>query len=223
MHLTVENLAGLLLFLFIPLVLFLFVAHPEPIAASVAAGVVLMLGHRFLARPYMERVRARKCVWCNRFFRAGEPTAEVALLAGDGELRFAACPGHDLPAHRFFAWLDRLRLPLRLGIGLPLLALLATLVAAALGRPAPTALATDLFRFVVGLTVNLAALGPLDSTRGATPGDPSQGSLGSTPRAAFPPHNFSLLGIRSILWIFRLVGVFWLFTSGRALLATVAG
>lgn len=210
-----ENALGIALFLFIPLVLFLFVAHPEPIAASLGAGVLLMLGHRFVARPYMERVRERKCLWCNRFFVAGERTEPVLLRTGSTEIRFAACPGHDLPSRRFLAWVDRLRLPLRLGIGLPLVALLGTLALAATGRPAPTDLVTDLFRFVVGLTVNVAALGPLFG--------PSLERGGSPPRAAFPPHNFSLLGVRSILWIFRLVGVYWLFIAGRALWHHLAG
>ena len=39
----------MLLFLFIPLVLFLYVQHPAPVGLSLAAGVVLMLGHRLLA------------------------------------------------------------------------------------------------------------------------------------------------------------------------------
>ncbi len=200
-----ENLLGILLFLFIPLVLFLFVAHPQPIGVSVGAGVFLMLGHRLLARPYMERVRERKCLWCNRFFAAHDPVVPVLLQVGTTELRFAACPGHGLFANRFLSWVDRLRLPLRLGIGLPLAALLATLALAATGRTAPTDLVTDLFRFLVGLTVHVAALGS------------SLGRLHSTPRAAFPPHNFSLLGVRTTLWIFRLVGLFWLVTAGRSL------
>ena len=70
---------GVLLFLFIPLVLYLFVRHPEPIAASLAAGVGLMLGHRFLARPYMVRAMPRKCVWCNRVL----PAAHDHQLVGD--------------------------------------------------------------------------------------------------------------------------------------------
>lgn len=53
---------GVLLFLFIPVVLFLFVRHPEPVGASLVGGIVLMLGHRFLARPYMERSLAAKCL-----------------------------------------------------------------------------------------------------------------------------------------------------------------
>jgi hypothetical protein len=209
------NLLGLALFLFIPLVLYLLVAHPEPLGASLAAGVALMLGHRFLARPYLERVRERKCVWCNRFLAAGAARSEVALRAGENEVRFAACGGHEAPALRFLGWVDRLRLPLRLGIGLPLVAHLATLALAAAGRAAPVALATDAFRFLVGLTVSLAALGPWLG--------PLPGRTAPPPRSAFPPHNFSLLGIRSILWIFRLVGVWWLVASARGLLAALAG
>jgi hypothetical protein len=205
---------GVLLFLFIPLVLYLFVAHPAPVGASVGAGLLLMLGHRFLARPYMEAVRARKCLWCNRVFEANRSTMKLPVEAGGATVDFATCARHDLPAVRFFRWLDRLRLPLRLGIGAPLLFLLGTLAMAASGRAAPTALAVDLFRLVVGLTVNVAALGPWLG--------PSHDTRASPLRAAFPAHNFSLLGIRAILWIFRIVGVYWIWVAGRALLARLA-
>jgi hypothetical protein len=40
-----------------------------------------------------------------------------------------------------------------------------------------------------------------------------------TAAAAFPVHNFYLLGIRAILWIFRLVGAWWIFISLRYWLA----
>jgi len=201
---------GVALFLFIPVVLFLFVRHPEPIGASLAVGVGLMLGHRFLARPYFLRVREAKCAWCNRWLEGREPVERFAVTAGSERVPFVACPGHAEPARRFFAWVDRLRLPLRIGIGLPLVALLVALGMAASGRSDALPLATEGFRFVVGWTVHLAALGPrlgprLD-TAAATP-----------PRAAFPLHNFSLLGIRGILWIFRLVGVWWILAGGAAL------
>ena len=200
---------GIALFAFIPVVLFLFVRHPAPIAASLAGGVVLMLGHRFLARPYMESARERKCIWCNRVLAPEEPRSRIGVLAGSEEVTFAACPGHERPAGRFFAWADRLRLPLRLGIGVPLVALLAALALAAGGDARWTPRATEVFRLVVGLTVNLAALGP------------AFGAVAGTPRAAFPLHNFTLLGLRNILWVFRLVGIWWIVAAGRALLAGV--
>ncbi|MGH7858501.1 MAG: hypothetical protein ACREQY_14345, partial [Candidatus Binatia bacterium] len=67
----------------------------------------------------------------------------------------------------------------------------------------------------VGLTVNVAALGALV--------DSARGSVASPPRAAFPPHNFSLLGIRATLWILRVVGIYWLFAAGRALFERIPG
>jgi hypothetical protein len=54
--------------------------------------------------------------------------------------------------------------------------------------------------------VNLAALGP------------ALGRPGPPPRAAFPPHNFTLLGVRNLLWIFRLVGVWWIAAGATGLL-----
>ena len=202
---------GLALFLFIPLVLYLFVAHPEPHAASLAGGVALMLGHRFLARPFMERVRGSRCIWCARVLDAGAARAAVLVTEGDGGGDFVACPGHAGPAQRFFAWLDRHRLPLRLGIALPLLALLAALAGAAAGAPGALAAATDLFRLAIGVTVNVAALGPL------------LGAATAAPRAAFPLHNFTLLGVRNLLWILRLVGLWWIVAGGAGFARALGG
>jgi len=207
------QLLGIALFLFIPLVLFLFVRHPEPIAVSLAAGVVLMVGHRFVARPYMEAVRMRKCLWCNGRPR---PQAErVTLLVGargEGagrELVAAVCPQHREPAARFVAFLDRARLPLRLGIFVPLLLLLAALAAAASGERRWLDPTVALFQFVVGVTVNVAAFGYL----AAKPVEPA--------RPPFPAHNFFLLGMRNLLWVFRLVGIWWIAVGALGLARVV--
>lgn len=206
---TTATLLGVALFLFIPLVLFLFVAHPVPVGGSLAAGIAIMVAHRFLALPYLRATRARKCVWCNRYFDERRPAVRAVLLeqaSGPGRaapLELLACAAHVDPARRFFGFLERWRLPLRLGIALPLLTLLGALAAFALGRFDWTEPATQLFRLAVGLTVNVAALGPWL-------GAPREQS-----RAAFPVHNFYLLGLRAILWIFRLVGIWWIVLGAR--------
>ena len=200
---------GVVLFLFIPAVLYLFVAHPAPVGASVAAGLLLMIGHRFLARPYMLAARPYKCVWCNRVFDEGAGAGRVphraVELAQGGDappLELLACAAHVERTRRFFAFVDRCRQPLRLGIGLPLGLLLGSLVAYSAGIGDWTERATALFRLSVGLSVQLAALGPWL-------GAPREQSA-----AAFPVHNFYLLGVGAILWIFRLVGIWWIVAGG---------
>lgn len=200
------QLVGLLLFGFIPLVLYLFVVHPSPLAASLAAGVVLMLGHRLLARPYMRRVRALKCLWCNRRLPAAGGETLVLDTAG-GVLEARCCSGHAAPARLFFSFVDAFRWPLRLGIFVPLAVLLVTLVAAAMGRSVPLAGTTALFKLVIGVTVNVAALGYLG------------GRTRPRPAVPFPVHNFFLLGVRNLLWVFRLVGVWWIFQGLRFFVA----
>jgi hypothetical protein len=188
---------GILLFLFIPLVLFLYVRHPEPVGASVIAGVVLMMGHRLLARPYMERVLPVKCAWCNRVLPPdGGETLE--LRSGERTIQARCCAGHGRPAARFFSFLDSWRWVLRVGIFLPLLLLLATLAAEAFGLEPPVEDVTAFFKLAVGITVNLAAFGYL-SARERSPAP-----------VPFPVHNFFLLGVRNLLWVFRLVGIWWI-------------
>lgn len=195
---------GVLLFLFIPVVLYLFVRHPEPVGLSLAAGVALMIGHRFLARPYMARVLPVKCVWCNR---VPPDTAETLEIRAGGRILGArCCAAHRRPAAKFFSFLHAWRWPLRLGIFLPLLFLLTVLAAFAAGRPVPINLATNWFKIVIGVTVNVAAFGYFAARERA----PLQ--------APFPAHNFFLLGVRNLLWIFRLVGIWWIWQGIAAVL-----
>jgi hypothetical protein len=202
-----SQLTGVLLFLFIPLVLFLFVRHPEPVGASLALGLVLMVGHRRLARPYMERALPVKCVWCNRVLPPGEGDT-LDLRAGDRDIQARCCTGHREPAAKFFSFLAAWRGPLRAGIFVPLAILLVTLAAAAFGARAYHETATLLFKLIVGVTVNLAAFGYL-----LMPPVP-----GRVPIAvSFPVHNFFLLGVRNLLWVFRLVGLWWIWQSIRFL------
>lgn len=204
------RLQGILLFLFIPVVLGLFVLHPEPIAGSLAAGVLLMVGHRFLARPYMLRALPRKCLWCNGLLAqdTGPGRAvEIPLETAGGPLGARACADHAAPLRKYLTCLDDKRWFLRLGIFVPLLALLGCLMLAALHRNPPLEEVTALFRLVVGITVNIAAVGYLwQSPRSPT-------------TVPFPAHNFTLLGVRNLIWIFRLVGVWWIVAGLRYFLA----
>jgi hypothetical protein len=196
---------GVLLFLFIPVVLFLFARHPEPEGLSLAAGLVLMIGHRLLARPYMERVLPVKCVWCNRVPPAA-PEALELQTGGSRVVNARCCAVHRQPAAKFFSFLHAWRWPLRLGIFVPLLILLVVLAASAAGRAVPINAATNWFKIIVGVTVNVAAFGYL-AFRERVPL--------SVP---FPVHNFFLLGIRNLLWIFRLVGIWWIWQGISAIL-----
>lgn len=198
------QLQGILLFLFIPVVLVLFVVHPEPIALSLSLGVVLMLGHRFLARPYMQRALPAKCLWCNG--SVGDLAEPIPLDTAGGRIVGRSCPRHAAPLLSYLTALDRFRWILRLGIFLPLLALLVGLLVTASGRPAPLDTLTAVFRLAVGITVNIAAIGYL----WVAPRSPTE--------VPFPAHNFTLLGVRNLIWIFRLVGVWWIVVGLRYLL-----
>src|SRR5579863_6777692 len=197
------QLLGVTLFLFIPLVLFLFVRHPDPLGLWLPVAVVLMIGHRFLARPYAARAVPIKCIWCNRVLPSAldAQSRTFDLTAGGVVLPVRACTDHLRPASQFFRFLWAGRLLFRLGIFVPLGLLLLSLGRGAAGYPSWIPFATVLFQLIVAVTVNVIAVGPW---LGEKVGSPSPLPV------PFPLHNFYLLGVRALLWLFRLIGLWWI-------------
>lgn len=191
---------GLVLFLPIPLVLYLFVVHPPPLGVSLVTGLALMVAHRFVARPYMRRVAAKRSLWTGLPARAADGCVEIRL--GKKALSAAARPSERVDLLRFFAFVRRWRWAIRLGIFVPLLLLLICLGLAAAGRATPLGSVTAFFQLAVGLTVVATSLlwrlerSPLEPIV-----------------PAVPMHTFFLLGTVPLLWIFRIVGVWWIWTG----------
>lgn len=207
-------LQGLALFLFIPLVLVLYVRQPLGPAVSILAGAAIMFGHRFVAAPWMARHSTQRCLWCGRVVGQGvDPVnaGDVAhgsgapirfsVFSGAGEQTFAACsPRHRDDAGRFLTFVTRWRAPIAIGIFIPLLVLLVGTLAFAGGRPilVPAWNAWQ-FKTIVALTVVFTSLAYRTVARPVEP-----------LRSPFPLHNLFLLGIRNTLWVFRLVGAWWI-------------
>jgi hypothetical protein len=107
---------------------------------------------------------------------------------------------HRLRIGRFLTFLERFRVPLGLGIFVPLLLLLGGSLARALGQPLlPHELNALQFRTVVALTVVGVSVAYMAVS---SPVEPLA--------CPFPLHNLFLLGIGNTLWVFRLVGAWWL-------------
>jgi hypothetical protein len=198
---------GILLFLFIPLVLFLLIRQPAGPGWSVAIGLAIMLGHRFLAAPWMAKFADVRCLWCGRV-GAGRT---VPVIASGRDWQMTACSeSHATRVARFLGFLFRFRVLIGLGIFLPLGWLIIASLAAAAGWPL-LAHATNalVFRVVVAATVVSASIAPF------VPPPPfglRRGKPAPAPplRCPFPLHNLFLLGIRNVLWVFRIVGAWWL-------------
>lgn len=194
---------GLLLFLPVPVVLWLFVQQPLGVRSSLALGVVLVATHRLYARPFVERHAAARCLWCGRESASLVPTP---VRDPFGEMALGACrAGHASSLRRVIGWTTRYRRPLQAGI----LGALAVFLVVASAWPARGRMAADLFRLSVALTV--VPLGWL-AARGA---DPGEGVL----RSPFPIHIQALVGTAAVLWLFRVVGLAWLVLATRGLLA----
>ena len=193
---------GLLIFLPVPLVLFLLTGQPLGPWLSLGAGVAIMLTHRLYARPFALSRAQRRCLWCGGA-AGGGPGLDVDEPLGRTSWRVCG-EEHASLLTRTLGWAGDRSLGLRLGILGSLLALLGLSAAAALGWP-PGLAATDaaaVFRLGVALTVlPFGWLGPLAlaSPRGRPTG-----------RLPFPIHLQALLGTVQVLWLFRLVGAWWL-------------
>lgn len=191
---------GILLFLFVPLVLYLFLGQPLGPGWSVAIGLAIMFGHRVIAAPWAMKFADARCLWCGRV----GVSIPVGVRSGGAAWPLGACSaGHAAAARDFLGAAFRFRRQVAAGIFLPLGWLIGASIAAASGHPVlPHPASALLFRVVVAATVVAASLAPLLARRAA--GD------GGTLRCPFPVHNLLLLGIGNTLWVFRVVGAWWL-------------
>jgi hypothetical protein len=196
------RLAGVFLFLPVPLVLFLFTRAPLGILPSLGVGTLLMLSHRVYARPWATARAHQRCLWCGSDLVA--PSApELVIDDPLGRTGWRACgDAHALATRVTLAWAARRQAVLKLGILGCLAVFLAWAAASALrGSPSSTfGDAVAFFRFGVALTV--LPLGWLAARAASAPVE--------RVRAPFPLHVPALVGLRSVLWLFRLVGLVWL-------------
>jgi hypothetical protein len=206
------GLTGVLLFLPVPIVLVLFTWQPFGAWASLGLGVAVMLTHRLYARPFALARAGTRCLWCGG--PAGEgPQVDLHEPLGHTSWRACGVPHASLLV-RTLGWAVRRARFLAVGILGTLALFLAFAVAASLGRPAwlEPADAVAFFRLGIALTVlPLGWLAP-ESRPGPSRGlGPVSGPLeGPRGRLPFPVHIQALLGTLWVLWLFRLVGLWWL-------------
>lgn len=190
---------GIFLFLFIPLVLFLFLRYPWGILPCFAAAIVLMFSHRFAAIPFMNTYRTRRCLWCGRTTRPRE-----ALPVDTGsQVEFQACvQGCGAKARRFFDFCLSHKNLLRLGIFLPLAWYVVTMLLNGLGfLNFPVGWDRFIFQFCIACSVVSISFFY------------ARGKETELPTFAFPIHNLFLLGIKNTLLVFRYVGIWWIAAS----------
>jgi hypothetical protein len=194
-----DRLAGLLLFLPVPAVLVLFTWQPLGTWASLGLGAALMATHRLYARPFALARASRRCLWC------GEPAGEgppVDLDEPLGRTSWRACGSpHASRLARTLGWAAGHSRFLSVGILGTLALFLGLAVVAALGRPAWLEPADAVAFFRLGIALTVLPLGWLA---------PENRSGPSGGRLPFPVHIQALLGTLWVLWLFRLVGLWWL-------------
>lgn len=199
-----DRLAGLLLFLPVPIVLWLFTRQPLGPWASLGTGALLVLTHRIYARPFALARAGRRCLWC------GGPAVEGPALEVDeplGRTSWRACGApHASALSRTLGWAAGHSRRLALGILGTLALFLVGAILAALGRPAWLVPADPVAFFRLGIALTVLPFGFL------APGSGAQGLAREVTarRLPFPVHIQALLGTLWVVWLFRLVGLWWL-------------
>ena len=196
-----DRLVGLLLFLPVPVVLWLFTRAPLGVGPSITLGLLLVITHRLYARPWALARADRRCLWCGG--AAGEGAHRVEVVEPQGRTAWRACSApHADRLRRTLGWTARRRLPVLAGIGGAILLQVLGGPLAARGWLGPASFddLSHAFRALVALTVlPLALIGPF--SRDPRP-DP--------PRLPFPVHIQALIGTGAVMWLFRVVGAIWL-------------
>jgi hypothetical protein len=195
-----DRLLGFLLFLPVPTVLWLFTRQPIGLFASLGLGVLVMLTHRSYARAFALARAQQRCLWCG-----GPATNQPAIGIEEplGHTSWCTCtPEHARALERVLTWAATRRRLLLSGILGALGAFLVAAVLAGLGRPAWLQVADAVALLQVGVAVTVLPLGWL-SGLARSPASP-------TGRLPFPIHIQALIGTLFVLWLFRLIGLWWL-------------
>jgi hypothetical protein len=199
-----QRILGLLLFLPVPIVLVLFTRQPLGTLPSLGLGVVLVLTHRLYARPFALAHAPGRCLWCGGPARPEAVT--LALEEPPGRTEWRACRGsHADRLQRTLGWAAARRLFLAVGILGTLAAFLLLAVAAVLGRPAVLRPDDSVAVLRLGGALTVLPFGWLAPSRGL--------AVRSSGRLPFPVHIQALIGTLWVLWLFRLVGLWWLASS----------
>jgi hypothetical protein len=195
-----NRIAGLLLFLPVPLVLWLFTRMPLAPGPSLALGIVLIATHRLYARPFALSRAADRCLWCGGGAEAGP---EIQVAEPLGLTRWRACrESHLYPLKGTLSFAQRHGPLLRVGILGSLATFLVGSAAAAAGLADAPTLADARAVLHLGVAASVLPLGWAGPS-----GDDGRPEPYKVP---FPMHIQALIGTRAVIWLFRLVGLAWL-------------
>jgi hypothetical protein len=207
----VLRLQGVVLFLFIPLVLWLMLAQPVHPLGALLTAVALMFAHRFIAVPYMEKNLEYRCLWCGQEIAPG---CRYRVVSSGVERAFNFyIDGMRDKAARFLTYAQKFALPLRVLI----LGTLAYYVIAEILRLAGVSAMPShetnslVFRGIIGLTT-LTTFIAYRFVEGIP-------HMKGPVKFPFPIHNLFLLGIFWTLLIFGAVGAWWVVDVVRTLIA----
>ncbi len=143
----------------------------------------------------MNKYKHLKCLWCGKTFE------KPPVVMGIDGVSFSVCSEkHRDLVLKFCLFVDKFKIPVSLGIFLPLIFYVITTSLIPFGIEVLTIpWERFVFRFFIALTVvSVSFLYRMQDIKDTEISFP------------FPVHNLFLLGIRSILWIFRIMGIWWI-------------
>ena len=192
---------GVALFLFIPLTLFIMLVFPLGILLSLLTAIALIGSHRFIARPYMMKNKEHKCLWCNMI---PEKMVHSTIIVKEGqkELTFNACQEKcQQEIIKFFSFTGNYGQWIKWCIIIPLfLYIVGSLLLLSGFYHWDIKWNKVFFKGIIAFCVIVISIVYKIKTKSKELSFP------------LPIHNLLLLGIRNTLWIFRIVGVWWLYT-----------
>jgi hypothetical protein len=201
----VLRLQGLLLFLVLPLAIYLLVSQPCWPLPALLVGVGLLLSHRFLASPFVRQKLWQRCVWTGAEIAPG---CEYRIRARGGEWVFRAFSERERDrAARFFTFCHRYAWLLRIVFLGPLAFYVVMEILRLTGIAGGTS--SDVNRMVFLGTIGLACLLVYVACRLVEPIPHHAKEIVSFP---FGVHVFALLGISWTLLIFAFTGAWWIAT-----------